>query len=83
MVCFGEKNFLQFDWSYFLIYLNPLYKSYLPISTLFIISFFSHLIQKQPSAATATAVAPVVSDNGKSLYVLFIASLHSYNYGGT
>ena len=48
---------------------------------LFIISFFKHPIYNQLSAATATGVAPVVSDKGQSLFVLYISFIHSYNYG--
>ena len=61
-----ERNlFLIFDSFYFLINLKSLYESYLPLSTLFIILFPHHLIWNQRYPATATVVAPVVSDNGK------------------
>ena len=38
------------------------------LSTLFLISFFKHLIWNWLSAATATVVAPVVSDKGQYLF---------------
>ena len=77
-----DRNlFLRLDWFYFLIYLNYLYESYLPLSKLFMVLFFNHLIQNQLSAATATFVTPVVSDNGK-LQTLFLRFeyFHFFNY---
>ena len=82
-----EQNlFLGFHWFYFLIYLNSLYESYSPLSSLFLILFFNYLIQNQLSTATATIIGPVVSDNGKftktffrihySNFLIIINSLH-------
>ena len=53
------------------------------LSTLFIIYFFKHLIWNQLSTTTATAVAPVINDNRKSLFVLFLSLIQSYYYGVT
>ena len=47
------------------------------LSTLFIISFFKHLIQDWLSDATATTTATYISDNGQSLFVLLVALIHS------
>ena len=61
-----EKNlFLQFDWFYFLIYLKSFCEFYLPLYTLLLTLFFNHPFLNKLLAATATAVTPVVSDNGK------------------
>ena len=61
-----QNLFLQFDSFYFSMYLNLLYESYLPLSTLFLIFFFNHPIQNQISAANATSATPVVRDDGQS-----------------
>ena len=62
-----ERNlFLQFGWFYFFINLKQLYESYLPLNKLFLFLFFNNLIWNQLSAATATVVAPVGSENGQS-----------------
>ena len=49
------------------------------LSTLFFISFFNHIIWNRLSTDTVTAVAPVKIDNGQSLFILFVASIHSYD----
>ena len=79
---FLEQNlFLWFYWFYFLIYLKSLYESYLPSSTLFLILFFNHPIWNQFSFLPLhSVVASFVSDNGLSVFVLFVASIQYYNY---
>ena len=52
-------------------------------STLFPIYFFKNVIQNWILAATATVVSTVVGNTRKSLCVLFVASIHSWNYGVT
>ena len=64
---FREIFFLQFNWYYLFIYIKSMFESYLPLSTLFLISYFNHMIWNQLSAATATVVTPVVRDNGQLL----------------
>ena len=65
---FLEKNlFLRFFWFYYNIDLNLFYESYLPLSTLFLISFLNILIKNQLSASTATVIVPVLRDNRKLL----------------
>ena len=80
---FLEQNlFLWFYWFYFLIYLKSLYESYLPLSILFLILFFNHPIRNQfYFLPLHSVVAPFVSDNGPSVFVLFVASIQYYNYG--
>ena len=50
------------------------------LCALFIIYFLKNLIQNQLSAATATVVTPVVSDKGRSSFVLFFAFIQWYDY---
>ena len=80
--CFGETLFLRFDWLYSSIYLKSLYESYLPLSTSFLIFVFNHPIQNK-LLPLHTIVALVVSNNGLLLFVSFVASLQTDNYGIT
>ena len=52
------------------------------LSILNVVSFFKHLIQNQLYLLPPhTSVTPVVSEKSKSFFILFVASLHSYDYG--
>ena len=62
IVCFGKKLVPTIK----LIYLKSLYESYLPLSILYVILFFSYSIYNQISDATATVVTTVACENGKS-----------------
>ena len=82
MTVFLEQNLsLRFDWFYFSIYLKALYESYLTL--LYIgLRFLLQSSDVIPILFTATAisVAPVLSESGPSLFVIFVASIHLYNY---
>ena len=65
----------------FLIHLKLLYESFLPLSTLFLV-FFNNWIRSQLFFLPLhTVVATVVSENGPSEFVWFVASLKYYEYG--
>ena len=53
------------------------------LSTSFFVYLLKQLIRNQISAATATVVASVVSDNVKPLFFVVVASTHSYDYSVT
>ena len=53
----------------------------MPFSTVFIFSYLKHLIRNSLSAATTVVDTPVVSYNRRLLFVVFVAFLHSYDYG--
>ena len=57
-----------------------MYESYLQLHKLFLTLFFNNMIRNQLSYANATIIATIISGNGHSMFVLFIALLHSCNY---
>ena len=46
-------------------------------------TFSNTWFENQINADTATIIAPVISENRQSYFVLFVALIHSYNYGVT
>ena len=82
--CFGTK-LVPTIWQILFFYLSKVIVcDILTLSTLFMILFFNNQTQNQLSLLILhDNFYPLIIDNGEEFFVLFVASLQSYNYGVT